>query len=288
MYKPKHCSPKKKGSGSSCLDKSLLNKIVIILNDKYKCNLQIGGTQNKLYKNICNKIKEISECENEACWGTLEIIKRGLSNGDYRNFLNSFRPFMPEKWKANPGTWLNTNDIDNVLKQYVEKYPFFEYAGAIPIDFAKKTNNGSCMVSDLCKVNLRDLLNNNKKCMGIVFNTDPHNESGQHWFSIYIDLVGKNIKNKPSIYYFDSVADEPQQEILDFVKKLQRQYQEMNKELNVVYNDIKHQYENTECGVYSIHFITSMLTGKPFRSYVNNINSDKQMREMRNLFFVKV
>ena len=64
------------------------------------------------------------------------------------------------------------------------------------------------MVSDLCKVNLRDLLNNNKKCMGIVFNTDPHNASGQHWFSIYIDLVGKNIKTNQLIYYFDSVADE--------------------------------------------------------------------------------
>ena len=124
--------------------------------------------------------------------------------------------------------------------------------------------------------------------MGVVFNTDPHNASGQHWFSIYIDLVGKNMKNKPTIYYFDSVADNPQQEILEFVQKLQEQFKDMGKTLDVVYNDIKHQYENTECGVYSIHFITSMLKGMQFRNYVNNINSDRQMREMRNLFFVKI
>ena len=124
--------------------------------------------------------------------------------------------------------------------------------------------------------------------MGMVFNTDPHNASGQHWFSIYIDLIGKNIKNKPTIYYFDSVADTPQQEILDFIQKLQGQFGDMDKTLDVVYNDIKHQYENTECGVYSIHFITSMLKGMQFKNYVNNINTDTQMREMRNLFFVKV
>ena len=43
----------------------------------------------------------------------------------------------------------------------------------------------------------------------MVFNTDPHDRSGQHWFSLYIDLKGKNIKNKPCIYYFDSLASKP-------------------------------------------------------------------------------
>ena len=288
MYKPKHCSPKKKSKGRSCLNNSLLKKIVNILNKNYKCNLDTGKSQNNIYNNICKKIKEISDCENEACWSSLDVIKKGLSDNDYRNFVNSFRPFMPEKWKENPGTWLNTNDIDNVLNQYKEKYDFFEYPGAIPIDFDKKTDSGSCMVNDICKIDVESLLNNKKKCMGVVFNTDPHNASGQHWFSIYIDLVGKNMKNKPTIYYFDSVAEDPQQEIVEFVQKLQGQFKDMGKELDVVYNDIKHQYENTECGVYSIHFITSMLKGMQFRNYVNNINSDRQMREMRNLFFVKV
>ena len=59
MYKPKHCSPKKKSSGRSCLDNPLLKQIVIILNKNYKCNLDTGKSQNKTYSNICKKIKEI-------------------------------------------------------------------------------------------------------------------------------------------------------------------------------------------------------------------------------------
>ena len=49
-------------------------------------------------------------------------------------------------------------------------------------------------------------LNNmkNKKCIGMVFNTDPHTGGGQHWFSMFIDQEGINM-DKPAIYYFDSL-----------------------------------------------------------------------------------
>ena len=90
-------------------------------------------------------------------------------------------------------------------------------------------------------------------------------------------------KKTPVIYYFDSLAEEPQQEIIDFVKKIES---ELNGHCKVVYNDIQHQHGDTECGVYSLHFITSMLKGVPFKKYINTINTDRQMQEMRKLFFV--
>uniref|UniRef100_A0A6C0L4J5 Ubiquitin-like protease family profile domain-containing protein n=1 Tax=viral metagenome TaxID=1070528 RepID=A0A6C0L4J5_9ZZZZ len=280
MYDSKNCSPSKKRKTGSCLPNPLLKKIVKLLNEKYKCKLQSSGTQNNIYTSICDKIKQISECETEACWSTLDVIKNGLNQKEYRNFTNSFRPFMPESWKQNPNTWLNTNDIDNVLKQYEKKYNHFEYIGAIPIDFDKKTITGQCAVSDLCKIDIQNM-SRNKKCIGIVFNTDAHNEPGKHWFSVYIDLK----KAIPAIYYFDSLAEEPQQEIIDFVKKIEG---ELNGNCKVLYNDIQHQHGNTECGVYSLHFITSMLKGTPFKKYINTINTDKQMEEMRQLFFVDI
>ena len=52
------------------------------------------------------------------------------------------------------------------------------------------------------------------------------------------------------------------------------------------YNDIQHQYGNTECGIYSIHFLTEMLKGKPFKEYINQKIDDKKMFRFRNKFFI--
>ena len=120
----------------------------------------------------------------------------------------------------------------------------------------------------------------------MVFNTDPHNKSGEHWFSLYIDLIGKNVKGKPYIYYFDSLASKPKQEVVDFVKKVQEQCLDLNKDIKFLYNDIKHQHENTECGVYCLHFLVSMLKGKNFKNYIKNKRDDKEMEKFRNIFFI--
>ena len=90
------------------------------------------------------------------------------------------------------------------MSQYEKKYIDFKYFGATPINFDLE-ESGSCLVSDLCKFNLNDIKNENKKCVGFVFNTDPHDKPGQHWFSMFIDLKGEN-REKPTIYYFDSAT----------------------------------------------------------------------------------
>ena len=43
-------------------------------------------------------------------------------------------------------------------------------------------------------------------------------------------------------------------------------------DMEFLYNDIQHQKRNTECGIYSIHFITSMLEGKDFDDYIKKLN----------------
>ena len=179
-------------------------------------------------------------------------------------FQDSFRPYQPDKWDKNPNTWLSTIDINRVMEQYEDAYPNFQYLGANPIDFDKKIGN-RCVSDELCKLDIKCIKKDGKDCLGMVFNTDPHNKSGEHWFSLYIDLIGKNVKGKPYIYYFDSLASKPKQEVVDFVKKVQEQCLDLNKDIKFLYNDIKHQHENTECGVYCLHFLVSMLKGKTLK-----------------------
>ena len=188
---------------------------------------------------------------------------------------------MPKEWYKNPNTWLNTTDIDNVMEQYEKKYPRFKYLGTSSIDFNLK-EDGKCIIHDaLCKINVLDLMKDYDS-LGLVLNTDKHNESGEHWFSIFIDLIGKN-RNIPTIYYFDSAKSEPTEEIVEFVNELKGQYGL----LDFLYNDIKHQYGNTECGIYSLHFLTEMLKGRKFKNYLQRKLNDKQIEKYRKKFFIK-
>tara|TARA_B100002051_G_C16733265_1_gene639582 strand:- start:1721 stop:2578 length:858 start_codon:yes stop_codon:yes gene_type:complete len=283
MFKQKHCSPISEKK-SSCLSKKLLKKIAKIINKLPECsNIDCNCDTDTLYKKICCEIKKISDCDDEKCWGTINEIMNNLSKHEVEEFKSSFKPEMPESWKKEPNKWLNTLDINAVMEQYEDAFPKFKYFGATPIDFNKK-KNGSCSVSDLCKINLKQLKDRDYEIIGMVFNTDDSSGSGQHWFSMTVDLVGKNSK-KPSIYFFDSVANDAPQEIIELVKKLKKQGEKMNIPLDVLYSDVQHQYGDTECGIYCLHFITEMLKGKNFKRYINRKISDKEMEKFRKVFF---
>ena len=49
-----------------------------------------------------------------------------------------FRPKQPDEWKKKPHTWLNSDDIQSVMKQYEDVYPHFKFLGVVPIDFSAK------------------------------------------------------------------------------------------------------------------------------------------------------
>jgi hypothetical protein len=51
------------------------------------------------------------------------------------------------------------------------------------------------------------------------------------------------------------------------------------------YNHIQHQYKDSECGVYSIYFITKLLEDKSFDEIINNKIADDEMAEFRAEFF---
>ena len=58
---------------------------------------------------------------------------------------------------------------------------------------------------------------------------------------------------------------------------------------NFKFNDsdgVEHQYENTECGIYSLFFIIHMLQDKTTESfYKNHIIKDNQIQNYRKIYF---
>ena len=94
--------------------------------------------------------------------------------------------------------------------------------------------------------------------------------------------------NKKVVYFFDSYGSSPPSEVQILVERLQEQAEELGFELKYDYSKIRHQYENSECGVYSIYFIIQLLEGKKtFESMQKTRIPDKVVNDKRNYFFIK-
>ena len=62
------------------------------------------------YGKIGSKIKK--NCNDEFCWIKQDFMKQN------NTVKEDFKPEMPNKWKSNKNEWLNTLNIEDVLKQY--------------------------------------------------------------------------------------------------------------------------------------------------------------------------
>jgi hypothetical protein len=52
-----------------------------------------------------------------------------------------------------------------------------------------------------------------------------------------------------------------------------------------MYNNKRHQFGHSECGVYSMNYILQRLKGKTPADLTNNIIKDKVMNEMRKYLY---
>ena len=238
----------------------------ITTNDNYKIWSQLKGYMYSL-------------CKRESCW-LKHLINKNL-NDELLNY--TFAPESPDSWKRKPTTWLNSLDIENVMKQYEKKYKNFEFIGPSPIDFNTKKLYGECVWNELCNFNLKKTISRKKYKIGIIFNTDPHYLDGSHWISMFIDI------NKRSIYFFDSVGDLPPKEIYQFVDNIIKQGENLKIKFKYIMNHpVEHQEKNTECGMYSLYFIIKMLQGGNYKNlFLNkkNVIRDKEMVNLRKKYF---
>lgn len=273
----KHCSPSAtKEQKLSCLNKNSLLKISNSWNKNNPGNtikINENDSIRKLWNKINNKLK--NKCQSEWCWIQQEFIK----NMNDKEIIESFRPKMPRKWLENKNEWLSTTDIENVMKQYEKIHKNFLFIGPVPIDFDSKDNFGTCIVNELCKLNINNLLQKNINKIGIIFNLDKHDQSGSHWVALFIDLENNNI------YYFDSYGEPAPDEVNILSQRLIEQGKKYNRNIVYTQNKVRHQYENSECGVYCIHFVVKLLKGHSFKDITENKINDMNMNKNRWFFY---
>ena len=262
------CQPSNEGNRiirGSCFTKETLELLKSEYNLNNPNNSIISDKPRTIWKLLKNRLRT---CTKEDC--LLSVITDENERDKLEKYLFVPRPLYPSSWKQDENAWLNNFDIDRVLKEYEVSYPAFKAMPTASIDFADV-----CIVKDLCNFDLNEMKESGKSKMGVVFNLAKYSENGTHWVSLYVDLDDK------IIFYFDSNGNEKPKEITKFINTIMTDYSKLYHPHHLTYHDtshIQHQYGNTECGMYALFFIITMLTNK-----VNNIPIS-ELEDKLNIF----
>ena len=244
-----NCTPGN-DNGFSCYDNKSLKIIKTLWNLKHPDDKIHNKNAKDLWLSLKEKFSNV--CDNEYCWLN-DYFKKNKIN---RKILKSkFSPFHPKSWNIDKNSWLSSTDIIKVMKVYENKYKNFNFIGPSPIDFDTKLDNNICVYNDLCNFNLKKFIKKNINKIGFIFNTDPHYKSGSHWIALYLDLKN-NI-----LFFFDSNGDIIPEQVKKLSNKIIDQAKDLSIELKYDNNyKFNHQKSNTECGMYCLYFIITLLT----------------------------
>jgi hypothetical protein len=275
-FKLLNCHPKKTRKNNSCYDNSTILKLKELWNqNNYE---KINSTNPKA---IWDELKvKIKECSNELCW-----LDKLVPETDKKKRIKkeNFVPDAPmAEWKKY-NNWLSSKEFDDIMGQYMEVYPNFLYLGPSPIDF-DLIENGKCVWPTICNLNMRDQIKKGINKIGVVLNLDTHNQSGSHWVGIFIDI------KKKFIFYFDSTGKTYPSEVEKFNNRVKEQCANLNIELEIIHNKkIQHQFGPSECGMYVLYFIISLLLEtKDPKFFLKERISDSDMSKLRDVYFNKL
>lgn len=219
-------------------------------------------TEWKLIKSLLSD-KDLQKCKDDEICIFKTLSKKKLVNP--RSKRHIFKPDLKPH-----GVPLDNFDINNILIPYSDVFKDYIHLGTYPSN-----------ISDL--IDLKKMLSErfkNKNKFSIVFNLDENSGPGSHWVAVYID------SRKNTIEYFDSLAKKPIKNINTNLKIIKKSFSEYyNKQFKIYYNDIIHQKNGAECGVYVVYYIIARLFDYSINDINNNIKDDKTIAEFRKYVF---
>ena len=112
------CSPKLQENDFTCYSNDSLIKLKNLWNARHPDVMITTNDPREIWESLKRHLKNV--CNKESCW----LKQNFASSGVDKEMLNyTFAPKSPDDWKKNPNEWLNSIDIENVMKQYEKEFP---------------------------------------------------------------------------------------------------------------------------------------------------------------------
>jgi hypothetical protein len=249
------------------MDANDIDKLRKVFNEEHPNESPIQkGSIEKVWNDIQNRLHKICLSKTPEC-----VVA---------NLLEKQK--APKEWIKNPKEWLSSLDIEKVEQEFERIFYGYKFLGAIPIDFDKKNSTGKCVVDALCSTNIHELFKKGIRKIGIVFNTDKSTGPGEHWIALFADIDPKY--EHARITYFDSYKNQPEKEIKRLMFRWKEQIDSaslFSKKTELTFNNIRHQFEDSECGMYCLYFHFCCMAGVPMEKRI----PDEVIRAFRNALY---
>jgi len=272
------------GNADVCLSKPMIGAISELVKQKDPT----VKVENLKPIEVIEKAEEITGCDTQSCLLSKppvvnELVKiiESKTREDGNKLIEYEKDTRFKRHGPSDNTALLSNfDIDGYLEDLRKAFPKFHHIKFQMIDFAN-TN------SELDNLDIkRDVIDQDKNTVGVVINTDDSKGRGKHWFCLFMDFRNTDW----SIEFFNSSGNSPVFEIQIFLAKILMKAKNQFKNKRIILKDkpkIRHQQGRTECGVYSLYYITKRLEGIPHEYFLTNTIRDNEMTEFRKKLFRK-
>jgi len=273
--KDMRCAPSKKFENGSCIPVHVLSRMAISYNKHNQDQIPLDTAKEianpaKYKRYLLKQFKtKLGKDRTQRSWMDESFVTKLESKYQKDLEKNTWRPEGPEgKFE-----WLNTSHIEDVVKQYEEKYPEFKFLGAVPMDFDDLPGLG------IKNMDFKQLMDSGKTKIGVVFNTDDSTQAGSHWNALYADL------KKGTVYFSDSYGTVPEPRIKQLMTRIAKAIRDNGGKPIVDYNRKRHQEGDNACGLYSVNFILRSLRGDSFAELTSKRMPDEIVNKCRNFYF---
>jgi len=261
------CSYNKK-PGQSCMSDETKKKIKTLAGVPKFNNLMINNVLNDTPGDI-EELNILLHPEIILELGRETILKE----------LDNYKPIGPTDT-----SYFNNFVEDNVV-QHLHKYdPTFYPCKVQLFDFMNPNYTFDSTLTDILKPeNLEKIKSGEIKTFGCVLNTlkttDNLTKVG-HWVAIFGDFRGEH----NTIEYFNSSGRNAPPEVFSWMEKAANTISKYTGRKCIAVNatNVVHQRSDTECGAYSLYYITSRLVGISYKQYRKSPIEDKHVTKFRS------
>lgn len=259
------CSYKHDGSGNMCMSSKTYEKLKAM-----EHNMNFGKPLETIMKEKGKTIDELGLLLDKRVITALgkDVVLKELEE--------NYKPVGPTDYS------LFNNFVENNVISHWERWDN-NFAG-VPVNLMDFQDYGG----ELMKVNFSPngkVLYNNREydTFGCILNTlkaSGNLSAVGHWVGLFGDFRDPK---SASIEYFNSSGRSAPKELWEWMNKKAKEYEQLTggKCIPLNVSNIQHQKSNTECGIYSIFFVTARLCGIPYKKFRESEIKDENVNKFR-------